>query len=109
MNSKIRSLESRVLSPGSAHSGQSTVHGPQTKGAEARKGRQPNTGADDIEWWRGLPEGEKAVIRLVLWLLRSTRQSPVQEVARAATKWERGIGCFIKVRLKNQRRRTTDY
>jgi hypothetical protein len=26
-------------------------------------------------------------------------------VARAAVKWERGIGCFIKVRLMNERPR----
>ncbi len=43
--------------------------------------------------------GERAVIRTVVWLLRSVKRSQIGEVARAAAKWERGLGCFIKVRL----------
>ena len=34
---------------------------------------------------------------------REAEQSP--EVARAAVKWERGIGCFIKVRLINEKQK----
>jgi hypothetical protein len=60
-----------------------------------------------MEWWTRLPAGERVVIRAVVKMLRGARQSQVRDVARAAVKWERGIGCFIKVRLMrdNPRRR----
>jgi hypothetical protein len=60
-------------------------------------------GIDPPEWWTRLPAGERALIRAVLRMLRSARRSRVREVARAAVKWERGINCFIKVRLMNER------
>ncbi len=56
------------------------------------------------EWWRGVPEGERALIQSLAGLLRSAKRSQVREVAQAARKWERGLGCFIKVRLMNERR-----
>lgn len=34
-------------------------------------------------------------------MLRGAKQSQLKDVARAAAEWERGIGCFIKVRLMN--------
>ena len=52
------------------------------------------------EWWAAIPEGEKALLHAIARMLRSAKRSELQEVARAAAKWERGIGCFIKVRLK---------
>jgi hypothetical protein len=55
------------------------------------------------EWWAVLPEGEKALLGAVARMLRSAKRSQLQEVARAAAKWERGLGCFIKVRLMNAR------
>jgi hypothetical protein len=51
------------------------------------------------EWWASLSQGERRLIRSVMGLLRGAKRSQVVEVARAAAKWERGIGCFIKVRL----------
>jgi hypothetical protein len=56
------------------------------------------------EWWATIPEGEKALLHTVARMLRSAKQSELQEVARAAAKWERGLGCFIKVRLMHERR-----
>jgi hypothetical protein len=55
------------------------------------------------EWWTALPEGEKTLLRAIGRMLRGAKRSQLQEVARAAAKWERGIGCFIKVRLINQK------
>ncbi len=52
------------------------------------------------EWWAGLPEGEKNLIRTVMRLLQGAKHSQVQEVADAASEWERTLGCFIRVRLK---------
>ena len=71
--------------------------------------RSPNAeGVDGLEWWTRLPGGERALIRVVVRMLRSAKRSQVREVARAAVKWERGIGCFIKVLLigENQRARS---
>ena len=51
------------------------------------------------EWWAAIPEGEKTLLHTIARMLRSAKRSELQEVARAAAKWERGIGCFIKVRL----------
>jgi hypothetical protein len=51
------------------------------------------------EWWAAIPEGEKTLLHAIARMLRSAKRSKLQEVARAAAKWERGIGCFIKVRL----------
>jgi hypothetical protein len=52
-----------------------------------------------------LPGGERALIRAVVGLLRCAKRSQVREVARAAAKWERGLGCFIKVRLIGEKQR----
>ena len=57
------------------------------------------------EWWTRLPGGERALIGAVVRMLRSARRSQVREVARAAVKWERGIGCFIKVRLMGEKQK----
>ena len=56
------------------------------------------------EWWATIPEGEKALLHAIARMLRSAKHSHWQEVARAAAKWERAIGCFIKVRLMHERR-----
>jgi hypothetical protein len=53
------------------------------------------------DWWMAVPAGERALLHAIARMLRSARRSPWLEVARAAAKWERGIGCFIKVRLMN--------
>ena len=46
-----------------------------------------------------MSNGERRLICSVMKMLRGAKQSEIREVARAAVKWERGIGCFIKVRL----------
>ena len=53
------------------------------------------------EWWFRVPSGEKELIRGVLGMLRSARNSPKPEVCRAARKWERRLVCFIKASLVN--------
>ena len=55
------------------------------------------------EWWATLPEGEKRLLHAIARMLRSAKRSELEEVARAAAKWERGLACFIKVRLINQK------
>ena len=52
-----------------------------------------------LEWWESLTPGERKLICCVMRMLRGAKRSHVRDVAGAATKWERGIGCFIKVRL----------
>ncbi len=51
------------------------------------------------QWWDSLSDGERRLICSVMRMLRGAKRSQILEVARAAVKWERGIGCFIKVRL----------
>jgi hypothetical protein len=36
-------------------------------------------------------------------LLGKAKRSQAPELAQAAVKWERSLGCFIKVRLKNEK------
>ena len=62
-------------------------------------------GPEIPEWWAAIPEGEKALLHTIARMLRSARRSELQEVARAAAKWERGIGCFVKVRLIREHRK----
>jgi hypothetical protein len=69
--------------------------------AETRNQKSGISAAPD--WWMAVPAGERALLHAIARILRSARRSPWLEVARAAAKWERGIGCFIKVRLINQK------
>ncbi len=55
------------------------------------------------EWWTSLSDGERRLICALMRMLKGARRSRIQEVARAAAKWESGIGCFIKVRLAHER------
>ena len=57
------------------------------------------------DWWLAVPAGERALLRAIARLLRSAKCSQLPEVARAAAKWERGIGCFVKVRLIGEKQR----
>jgi len=52
------------------------------------------------EWWAALATGEKLFLRSLMRMIQGAKRSQVREVARAARKWESGLGCFIKVRLK---------
>jgi hypothetical protein len=61
-------------------------------------------GVGSPEWWRDLSAGEKAVIRTLIEGMRALKRSGECQVAQAAYKWERGITCFIKVRLMHDRR-----
>jgi len=86
----------------------------RTQKAEGK--RQGTTGTDAAngagdsrrvqEWWDRLSQGERRLICSVMGLLRGAKRSQLQDVARAAAKWERGLGCFIKVRLMNGASRT---
>ena len=55
----------------------------------------------NFEWWESLTSGEQKLICSLMRMLRGAKRSQLADVARAAAKWERGIGCFIKVRLMN--------
>ena len=57
------------------------------------------------EWWAAAPVGERRFLGGLARMMRSAKRSKSPDVARAAVKWERGIGCFIKVRLVEERRR----
>ncbi len=57
------------------------------------------------EWWVVLPPGERHVLGQVMGMFRGLKRSRVPRVARAAAKWERGLACFIKVRLKWEKRK----
>lgn len=57
------------------------------------------------DWWGALPAGERSVIRAVAVVLREAKGSQSLEMARAGAKWERALGCFIKVRLKGERQK----
>ena len=71
------------------------------KNAEVRSQRA----AEIPEWWAVVPAGERALLHAMARMLRSARRSPWLEVARAAAKWERALGCFIKVRLIGEKQR----
>ena len=61
-----------------------------------------NTNTNKIEFqelWANLSGGERRLICSIMRMLKSAKRSHIREVARAAAKWEAGIGCFIKVRL----------
>jgi hypothetical protein len=58
---------------------------------------------DVRELWAGLSEGERRLIASVMGMLKGARRSQIREVARAAAKWESGIGFFIKVRLMHEK------
>jgi hypothetical protein len=57
------------------------------------------------DWWTAVPKGERALLQAIARILRSAKRSHLPEVARAAAKWERGIGCFVKVRLIREKQR----
>ncbi len=59
-------------------------------------------GVKRLEWWESLTLGERKLICSLMRMLRGAKQSELRDVAIAAAKWERGIGCFIKVRLIGQ-------
>ena len=52
-----------------------------------------------LQYWESLTAGERKLICCLMRMLRGAKRSQSLDVAGAATKWERGIGCFIKVRL----------
>ncbi len=76
-----------------------TVEGSAAVGKS--EGRNPKTEVKPA-WWVALPAGERAVIRAVADVLRQAKESASLDMARAGTKWERALGCFIKVRLKGE-------
>jgi hypothetical protein len=57
------------------------------------------------DWWTAVPKAERALLHAIARMLRTARRSHSPEVALAAAKWERGIGCFVKVRLICEKQR----
>jgi hypothetical protein len=57
------------------------------------------------EWWAVAPAGERRFLGGLARMMRSAKGSKSPDVAQAASKWERALGCFIKVRLMGERRR----
>ena len=57
------------------------------------------------EWWTLAPVGERRFLGGLARMMRSARRSKSPEVARAAVKWERALGCFIKVRLITEKQK----
>ncbi len=55
------------------------------------------------DWWVVTPAGERKFLQVLARMVRSAKRSRSSEVAQAAVKWERALGCFIKVRLINQK------
>jgi hypothetical protein len=60
-----------------------------------------NATGRNLEWWEALTSGERKLICSLMRMLRGAKRSQLRDVAVAAKKWERGLGCFIKVRLMN--------
>jgi hypothetical protein len=57
------------------------------------------------EWWTMAPVGERRFLGGLARMMRSARRSKSPDVARAAVKWERALGCFIKVRLITEKQK----
>ena len=57
------------------------------------------------EWWMIAPVGERRFLVGLARMMRSAKRSKSPDVARAAVKWERALGCFIKVRLIAERQK----
>ncbi len=81
MNSSLQCPESRV----------------SRFGSRARGREQCCEGKPD--WWGVVPAGERKFLGGLARMMRSAKRSKSPDVARAAVKWERALGCFIKVRL----------
>ena len=50
-------------------------------------------------WWAVAPVGERRFLGGLARMMRSAKRSKLPDVTQAAVKWERALGCFIKVRL----------
>ncbi len=72
--------------------------------APASEGHGGRVQVRRLEWWEALTPGERKLICSLMRMLRGAKRSQWQDVARAAAKWEQGIGFFIKVRLMNDRK-----
>ena len=57
------------------------------------------------EWWTMAPVGERRFLGGLARMMRSAKRSKSPDVARAAVKWERALGCFIKVRLITEKQK----
>jgi len=57
------------------------------------------------EWWTMVPVGERRILGGLARMMRRAKRSKSPGVARAAVKWERALGCFIKVRLIGERQK----
>ncbi len=72
----------------------------QNANRESGMGDQARVAAAPLpEWWLAVPAEEKHLICTVMRMVRGLKRSQVPQVAQAAAKWERGLGCFIKLRL----------
>ncbi len=50
-----------------------------------------------------LPAGERILLGTLKRMLRSAKRSREPGVARAARKWELRLGCFVRVRVENEK------
>ncbi len=78
------------------NSGSAQMKGIGMNSAEIRGFERP-------EWWTVAPVGERRFLGSLARMMRSAKRSKSRDVAQAAVKWERALGCFIKVRLKHAR------
>ena len=91
---------------GLPHQGPKSGNKNQNKNATPHPVPLPERGGEGVKrvaWWEALAPGERKLICDLMRMLRGAKQSELRDVAIAAAKWERGIGCFIKVRLMNDR------
>jgi len=82
----------------------STIHKPKREIARSEAGNRVLM-APAPYWWRALPWGERVFLVALARMLRAARESEHPGVKQAAAKWERSLGCFIKVRLMHEARR----
>ena len=72
---------------------------------KAESGKQKWGTSAAPEWWAMAPTGERRFLDGLARMMRSARRSKLPDVARAAVKWERALGCFIKVRLITEKQK----
>ena len=84
---------------------QKAESGPVLRSVTAEGGKQKCGTPAAPEWWAMAPVDERRFLDGLARMMRSARRSKSPGVAQAALKWERALGCFIKVRLIAERQR----
>jgi hypothetical protein len=101
----MNSITQKTLKPEIGKASLPTTHhaSPVLRSSTAEGGRLTQIAAP--EWWAMAPLGERRFLGGLARMMRSARRSKSPGVAQAAVKWERALGCFIKVRLIGENRR----